>query len=67
VSTLEIGSRGDIFCFWGNLRFYAELRREFGWGNFDLVFLEDLFVGPRRGWEEGGPFSVPLSDLGESG
>jgi hypothetical protein len=56
VSTLEIGSRGDVFCFWGNLRFYAKLRREFGWGNFDLVFLEDLFVGPRRGCEEGGTF-----------
>jgi hypothetical protein len=54
-------------CFWGNLRFYAELRRELGRGNFGLDFLEDLFVGPRRACEEGGPFSVPLSDLGESG
>jgi hypothetical protein len=32
VKTLEIGSRGDVFCFWGNIGFYAELRRESGLG-----------------------------------
>jgi hypothetical protein len=28
VSTLKIGSRGELFCFGGILGFYAVLRRE---------------------------------------
>jgi hypothetical protein len=33
VSTLEIGSRDGKKCFWGNVGFYAVLRRELWWGN----------------------------------
>jgi hypothetical protein len=32
VKTPEIGSRDAQRCFWGNLGFYAELRRELIWG-----------------------------------
>jgi hypothetical protein len=32
VKTPEIGSRDAQKCFWGNLGFYAELRRELFWG-----------------------------------
>jgi hypothetical protein len=37
VNTLKIGSRGDAFCIGGIQRFYAELRREWGWGDIGLV------------------------------
>jgi hypothetical protein len=33
VNTAEIGSRGEVFCFGGIQRFYAELRRDLIWGN----------------------------------
>jgi hypothetical protein len=33
VNTLEIGSRGAEKCIGGISRIYAELRREFIWGN----------------------------------
>jgi hypothetical protein len=35
----EIGSRVGLFCFGGIIGFYAELRREFVWGNLKLDFL----------------------------
>jgi hypothetical protein len=34
--------------------FYAELRREFFWGNLKLGFFEFLVGVPREGTEEGG-------------
>jgi hypothetical protein len=40
VNIPEIGSRGDAFCIGGILGFYADLRRELDWGNWELVFLE---------------------------
>jgi hypothetical protein len=39
VSTLKIGSRGEVKCFGGILAFCAELRRELEWGNWGLGFL----------------------------
>jgi hypothetical protein len=54
VKTPEIGSRDGVLCFGGIMGFYAELRREFKWGNFDLGFFEGLTVVPRDGIEEGG-------------
>jgi hypothetical protein len=44
---------------------YAELRREFWWGNLDWGFFEGLFEVPRRGTEEGGTVVFPPRDLGE--
>jgi hypothetical protein len=45
VNILKIGSRADVFCFGGIQRFYAELRREYNWGNLKLVFLGGLGRG----------------------
>jgi hypothetical protein len=56
VSILKIGSRGDNLCFWGNLRFHADLRRELGEGLGDLVILGDLRRWAHVGEEEGGRF-----------
>jgi hypothetical protein len=53
VSVPKIGSRDGLLCFGGIQRFYAELRRELRWGNFDLVIFEVLPVGPREVIEEG--------------
>jgi hypothetical protein len=53
VSLLKIGSRGELFCFGGILGFYADLRREFGWRNLDLMVFWFLGVCPRRSTEEG--------------
>jgi hypothetical protein len=47
------------------LGFYAELRRELGWGNWKLDFFDGLLVVPRRSGEEGGQLVCFLSDLGE--
>jgi hypothetical protein len=58
VSTLEIGSRDGQTCFGGIQRFYAELRRECGWGNLILVFFEVLAGDPRKATEEGGHLCV---------
>jgi hypothetical protein len=38
VNVPEIGSRDGLLCFGGILGVYAELRREFYWGNLNLVF-----------------------------
>jgi hypothetical protein len=65
VSTLEIGSRGAETCFGGIQRFYAELRREFGWGNLSLGFFGVLGGGPRAFIEEGGLLVVLVMGLGE--
>jgi hypothetical protein len=55
VSLLKIGSRAGDLCFGGILRFYAELRREWIWGNLIWVFFWVLPGGPRGSAEEGGP------------
>jgi hypothetical protein len=54
VNTLKIGSRDGVLCIGGILGFYADLRREFIWGNLDLTFFDVLLVVPRRCIEEGG-------------
>jgi hypothetical protein len=54
VSILKNGSRGDKKCFGGIQRFYADLRREMGWGNWDLLFFEGVGVSSRGAYEEGG-------------
>jgi hypothetical protein len=54
VSTLKIGSRVGLKCIGGILGFYADLRRELGWGNFKLDFFEGLGGFPRETIEEGG-------------
>jgi hypothetical protein len=40
VKLLERGSRDGRKCFWGNLGFYAVLRREMEWRVLDLVGFE---------------------------
>jgi hypothetical protein len=53
-------------CVLGEFRgVYAELRREFKWGNLDLVFFEGLTVVPRGSIEEGGRLVFPPVLLGE--
>jgi hypothetical protein len=54
VSPLKIGSRDGEMCFGGICWIYADLRREFIWGNLVLVFFEIMGDDPRGGWEEGG-------------
>jgi hypothetical protein len=44
---------------------YAELRREYNWGNLNWGFFEGLFEVPRRDTEEGGTVVFPPRDLGE--
>jgi hypothetical protein len=58
VNTLKIGSRAGQKCFGGILGFYAELRRDWEWGNLNLGFFEDLFGGPRGATEEGDQWCV---------
>jgi hypothetical protein len=56
VNTPEIGSRDGGNClgeFWG---VYADLRREFCWGNLKWGIFWGLGVSPREAIEEGGPF-----------
>jgi hypothetical protein len=54
VNILKIGSRDGEICFGGILGFYAELRREYYWGNLKWRFFWVLFGFPRRLVEEGG-------------
>jgi hypothetical protein len=54
VNTPEIGSRDGINCFGGISGFHAELRREFKWGNFNLVVFGFLGGGPRGTVRRGG-------------
>jgi hypothetical protein len=65
VNIPEIGSRGELFVFGGIMGIYAELRREYNWGNLNWGFFEGLFEVPRRGAEEGGTVVFPPRDLGE--
>jgi hypothetical protein len=65
VSVPKIGSRAALFCFGGILGSYADLRRDFEWGNLKLGNFEGLGVGPRRSTEEGGALSVSPWCLGE--
>jgi hypothetical protein len=53
VNIPKIGSRVGQLCFGGILGFYAELRREIKWRNWDLGFLGVLLVVPRESTEEG--------------
>jgi hypothetical protein len=46
-------------CFWGNSEIYAELRREFCWGDLVLVVFEILGVDSRECVEEGGTIVFP--------
>jgi hypothetical protein len=48
VNIPKIGSRVGIKCFGGISGFYAELRRECFWRNWNLVIFEVLVEGPRR-------------------
>jgi hypothetical protein len=64
VNIPKIGSRGEGKClgeFWG---VYADLRREFKWGNFKLGFLGVFLVSPREPIEEGGHLCVFLYTIG---
>jgi hypothetical protein len=54
VNTLKIGSRVGGICFGGILAFYAELRREYNWGNLDWGFFGVVGGNPREVVEEGG-------------
>jgi hypothetical protein len=65
VSTLKIGSRDGFFCFGGILGFYADLRRDFIWGNFNLAFFGGLVEDPREFIEEGGQYVCQFMCLGE--
>jgi hypothetical protein len=65
VNPLKIGSRDGVKCFGGISGFYAELRRECFWRNWNLVIFGVLLGDPRRGGEEGGPLCVPFVCLGE--
>jgi hypothetical protein len=53
VNTPKIGSRGAEKCLGEFYGVYADLRREFGWGNLKLGFFEVLLVYPRVSIEEG--------------
>jgi hypothetical protein len=64
VRTLEKGSRGGERCFGGIFGNRAELRREWCWGNWDLIVFCVLGVEPRKGVEEGGPMVCVLCELG---
>jgi hypothetical protein len=65
VSPPEIGSRDGECCFGGIYWFYAVLRRESEWGNWDLGFFGVLGGDPRGACEEGGPFMWQFVYLGE--
>jgi hypothetical protein len=52
VNIPEIGSRGGQKCFWGNLGFYAELRRELVVGFGDVSIL--VGFGGISTWLSGG-------------
>jgi hypothetical protein len=54
VNPPKIGSRGAVLCFGGIWGCHADLRREFVWGNFNLLFFWVLGGSPRRAVEEGG-------------
>jgi hypothetical protein len=65
VNVPKIGSRGEVLCFGGIQRFYAELRRDFIWGNLKLDFFCALVGDPRELTEEGGQFVCQCMHLGE--
>jgi hypothetical protein len=56
VNIPEIGSRGARNCFGGIQRFYAELRRELFWGNWNLGFYSGFRVDA---WRRGGTMCSP--------
>jgi hypothetical protein len=49
VKTPEIGSRDEVYCFWGNIGIYAELRRELKGGLGNVLVLGGFGRG-LRGW-----------------
>jgi hypothetical protein len=66
VNTPKNGSRVGVLCFGGISEIHAELRREYIWGNSDLLFFEDLGGFPREYIEEGGHYVCTLCVLRES-
>jgi hypothetical protein len=60
VSTPELGSRGDVFVFGGILGSYADLRREYVWGNWILIGFWGFGRGITWGCEEGGQYVTPM-------
>jgi hypothetical protein len=65
VSVPKIGSRAALLCFGGIWGVHADLRREFWWGNLDLVIFGLLGGFPRGVIEEGGRFVFPPESLEE--
>jgi hypothetical protein len=55
VNTPKLGSRGAGKCLGEFRGVYADLRREYVWGNLKLDFFDVLGGGPRGATEEGGP------------
>jgi hypothetical protein len=45
VNPLKIGSRDGQNCFWGNVRFCAELRRNWGWEMLGWLGMVGVLVG----------------------
>jgi hypothetical protein len=64
VNTPKLGSRGEGKCLGEFYGVYADLRREFVWGNFKLEFFGVLLVSPRGTTEEGGHLCVSLHTIG---
>jgi hypothetical protein len=65
VNTLKIGSRGVKNCLGEILGVYADLRRDFKWGNLKLEFFGVLVEVPRETIEEGGQLWFLVCVLGE--
>jgi hypothetical protein len=65
VSVPKIGSRGEVFVFGGIYGFYAVLRRDLIWGNWELGFFWGLGGVPRGSIEEGDQLMFTLCFLGE--
>jgi hypothetical protein len=63
VNTPKRGSRDGVFCFGGIWGVYAELRRDFNWGNLKLGFFGVMFGVPREVTEEGGPMCAFWGNL----
>jgi hypothetical protein len=67
VSVPKIGSRGEVFVFGGIYGFYAVLRRDLIWGNWELGFFWGLGGVPRGSIEVGDHCCVNLCVWGNFG